>query len=341
VRVSPRRQPEKVRVETDTEQSGPSPQPERREPRLRDPGLFELSWADYRAVAKRTVKETLADNMTLIAGALAYSTFLAIPSALLVALGLFSLFASPSAITALTDRLNDVAPQQAVSLLDDSLRRLTERPSTGITITIIGFALALWSTTGAMNAFMTGVNIAYDREDTRGFVRKRLVALEMVACMVIAFLLVFGLLVLGPQLSRWIGDALEIQGVIGWLWWIAQWPLLVLGLLLVFGALLYLAPNVEHPRWRFITAGSVFAVLAWLATSAGFAVYTSQFGSYNKTWGSLGAVVVMLTWLWVSSLALLVGAELNAELERSRELRRGEAAEERVQAPPKEGRRAA
>src|SRR5262249_19222152 len=150
-------------------------------------------------------------------------------------------------------------------------------------------------------------------------------ALEMVACMVAAFLLVFGLLVFGPHPSRWIGDALGISGAFGWLWWIAEWPLLVLGLLLVFGALLYLAPNVEHPRWRLVTAGSVFAVLAWLATSAGFAVFTSQFGSYNKTWGSLGAVVVMLTWLWLSSLALLVGAELNSELERSRELRRGAA----------------
>jgi membrane protein len=328
-------------AQTTAPEQGPSPQPERGEPRLSDPGLLDLSWRDYLAVVKRAGKEAMDDNITLIAGALAYSTFLAIPSVLLVVLGLFSLFASPATITSVMDRLNDVAPQQAVSLLEDSLRRLTEQPSTGITITIIGFAIALWSTTGAMNAFMTGVNIAYDRKDARGFVRKRLVALEMVVCMVIAFLLVFGLLVLGPQLSKWIGEAFDAEGLIGWVWWIAQWPLLVFGLLLVFAALLYLAPNVEQPRWRFITVGSLVAVFAWLAVSGAFAVYTSHFGSYNKTWGSLGAVVVMLVWLWLSSLALLFGAELNAELERSRELRSGEPAQSRVQAPSKVARRAA
>ena len=326
---------------TTTRDGGPSPQPERHEPRLADPGPFDLSWTDYWAVAKRTVKEALEDNMTLIASALAYSTFLAIPSALLVALGVFTLVASPETIASLMDRLNGIAPQEAVSLLKGSLQRLTERPSTGITITIIGFVFALWSTTGAMNAFMTGVNIAYDREDSRGFVRKRLVALEMVVCLVFAFVLVFVLLVLGPHISRWVGDAIGIQAVIGWLWWVAQWPLLMLGLLGAFAALLYLAPDAEHRRWRFITAGSLFAVFAWLGASGLFAVYTSHFASYNKTWGSLGAVVVMLTWLWLSSLALLLGAELNAELERSRELRQGVPAGERIQAPPKEGRRAA
>jgi membrane protein len=106
--------------------------------------------------------------------------------------------------------------------------------------------------------------------------------------------------------------------------------------LLAFSTILYLGPNVEHPRWRFLTPGTALAVLVWLLASGGFAVWVSQFGSYNKTWGSLAAVVIMLTWLWLSALALLFGAEVNAEAERSRELRRGEPAELELQAPAKE-----
>jgi membrane protein len=126
-----------------------------------------------------------------------------------------------------------------------------------------------------------------------------------------------------------------MESTLEWIWWAAQWPILIVGLLLVFAAILSLGPNVDHPRWRFLTPGSVLAVVIWLGASGLFAVYVSMFGSYNKTWGSLAAVVIMLTWLWLSALALLFGAEVNAEAERSRELRRGEPAERRIQAPAK------
>jgi membrane protein len=119
----------------------------------------------------------------------------------------------------------------------------------------------------------------------------------------------------------------------GWLWWVVQWPILLVALLVIFATVLYLGPNVDHPRWRFITPGAVFAVVVWLVASGLFAVYTSMFDTYNKTWGSLAAVIVMLTWLWVTGIALLLGAEINAETERSRELRQGEPAVRRIQAP--------
>jgi membrane protein len=151
-----------------------------------------------------------------------------------------------------------------------------------------------------------------------------------------AFLLVFGLLVLGPLISEWIGRALDIEGVIGWVWWIAQWPVLIAGLLAAFATVLYLGPNVDHPKWQFITPGSVITLFIWLVASGLFAIYTSMFGSYNKTWGTLAAVIVMLTWLWLTALALLFGAEVNAEAERSRELRQGQtAAADQIQAPAK------
>jgi membrane protein len=147
--------------------------------------------------------------------------------------------------------------------------------------------------------------------------------------------LALGLLVLGPHLSRWIGDAIGNKTVVELVWWTVQWPILIGGLLLAFAVIYHLGPNVQHPKWSFISFGAVFAVLVWLIASGLFAFYASRFGSYNKAWGSLSAVVVMLTWLWISSVALLLGAEINAEAERSRELRRGEPAERELQAPAK------
>jgi membrane protein len=318
------------------EEEAPTPQPEQREPELADPGLSDLSKRDYKAIVIRAGKESLDDQITDLAAALAYYAFLAIPSILLVALGVFSVFADPSAVQSLIDRVGSVAPAEATALLDDSLTRMSENSSGGWAIAAIGFVLAVWTTTGAMTALMRALNRAYDREETRGFVRQRLLAILMVAVMLVAFALVFGLLVLGPALSGWIGDAVGLEAVLQWVWWVAQWPVLIVGLLAAFATVLYLGPNVDHPRWQFITPGTVFAVVVWLLVSGLFAVYTATFASYNKAWGSLAAVIIMLTWLWLTGCALLFGAEINAEAERSRELRQGqdEAAEE-IQAPTK------
>jgi membrane protein len=313
---------------------GPTPQPERREPKLRDPGLRDLSRRDWLAIVQRAAKEMLNDNMLMIASALAYSSFLAIPSVLLVAIGLFTLIAGPDTISTVVDHLGRVMPSQATQLLDSSLRRLDHKPSTGIAITAIGFVLATWAVTGAMTSYMTALNMAYDRKDSRPFLKKRLIALAMAAAIGIAFLLIAVFLLFGPHIEKYLADALGIQGVLSYVWWIAQWPILVAGLLAAFGCLLWLGPDVEQRRWRFVTPGSLVAIAIWLIVSAAFAVYTSRFGSYNKTWGSLSAVIVMLTWLWLTSLALLFGAELNSEVERSRELRQGRPAEQAIQAPP-------
>jgi membrane protein len=316
-------------------QPAPAPQPERHEPELPDPGLTDLSARDHKAIVVRAVKQALAHGVTDSAAALAYYSFLAVPAVLLLAVGLFSLLASGDAITTLIDKLGTVIPSQATQLLEDSLRRMKENANGSLAIVIVGFVLALWTTTGAMTSFMRAVNGAYDREETRGFLKQRFVAVQMVFGLGLAALLVFGLLVLGPAISDWIGSALDVEGFIGWVWWIAQWPILISALLLVFATVLYLAPNVDHPRWQFVTPGSVFAVVVWLVASGAFAVYTSMFSSYNKAWGSLAAVVVMLTWLWLSGLSLLLGAEINAETERSRELRQGRPAEREIQAPAK------
>jgi membrane protein len=146
------------------------------------------------------------------------------------------------------------------------------------------------------------------------------------------------LLIFGPPLEQLVAShAGGAAGAVGWIWWIAEWPILVVGLLAAFSTLLYFGPDVAHRRWYFVTPGSVFAAVVWLAASGGFAFYTSNFGSYNKTWGSLAAVIVMLTWLWLAGIALLLGAELNAEAERSRELREGRPAERELLVPARSG----
>ena len=207
-----------------------------------------------------------------------------------------------------------------LTLVRDSLLRVTQNTAgSGIALTVIGSVLALWTLTGAMQTLMWALNSAYDHEETRGLVKRRLIALAMVALMLLAFGLVFGLLVLGPALSDWIGSAVDQESFVDWLWWTAQWPILILGLLFAFSVILYLGPDVDHKQWRLLAPGTLISVTLWLVASGGFAVFVSRFGSYNKAWGSLAAVIIMLTWLWISGLALLFGAEINAEAERSRE----------------------
>jgi membrane protein len=269
----------------------PTPQPERTEPRLSDPRLRDMTRDDVVAIAKRAVKEALDDGITDGAAALAYYIFLAIPAALLLALGVFGLLAGPDAVDSIVDRLATVVPDEAVTLVRDSLDRLVQNEGGSVALVSVGAVLALWTLTGAMTALMRALNRAYDREETRGFVRQRLAALAMLALALFALLLTLGLLVLGPHVSDWVGEATGLESVVGWIWWTAQWPILIAGLLISF--------------------------------------------AYNKTWGTAAAVVVTLVWLWLSSLALLFGAEVNAEAERSRELRRAEPAEQELQAPAK------
>jgi membrane protein len=183
-------------------------------------------------------------------------------------------------------------------------------------MTVSGLALALWTTTSAASTLMAGLTRTFDREDERGFIRKRLTALAIVAALGLGAALVFGLLVLGPHLERWVGDAIGAPTLTAWAWWAGQWPVLVVALLFAFAVVLYFGPDGERPAWRFVTPGAVTALVVWLAASGGLSVYAAYFGSYEKTWGTLAAVIVTLLWLWLASAALLFGAEVNAQVER-------------------------
>ena len=293
-------------------------------PPLRDPRLRDLSFADWKAIVTRAFKAFRNDNAMMLASALAYSTFFAIPSVLIVGTGLFTLIASPQTITSTIDHFHNVMPKEALTLLNNSLRRADSHPGGSLVATLIGFVLAVWAVTGAMNSYMTALDLAYNRpKDTRSFVKRRVTALQMAVVLGLAFVLIAVLLMFGPvvesSIARHAGSAGVVVSVA---WWVAQWPILLFGLLFAFAVVLYLGPDVDHAKWEFLTPGSLVAALLWIAASGLFAVYTATFASYNKTWGALSAVIVMLTWLWLTGMALLLGAEINAEAERTRQLRR-------------------
>ena len=272
--------------------------------------------SDAWLVLRRAAIEARDDDVPTIAQALAYSLFLAIPASLLVVLGTFSLLADEGTVASLIDRMQDVMPAEAADLLRDSLERSTRSAGSGVVMTLVGFGLALWTTTSAATTLMKAVTLAFDGEESRSFTRRRLLALLIVAALVLASALVVGLLVLGPHIERWVGHALDAPRITAWLWWTVQWPLLVGGLLFAFAVVLTVGPNVEQPTWKLISPGAVTAVAAWLLASGGFALFSANFGSYDKTWGTLSAVVVTLVWLWLTSAALLFGAEVNAEAQR-------------------------
>jgi membrane protein len=271
---------------------------------------------DAWAVLRRAVAEARDDRVTTTAQALAYSLFLSIPATFLVLLGLFSVFGDAGTVAELVSRADAVLPREATTLLEQSLERATQQPRRGIVLTVFGLGLGLWTTTSAATTLMQGLTTTYGREDTRGFVRRRVVAFVIVVALALGAALVLGLLVFGPHLERWVGSATGAPGVLSWLWWTVQWPILVGGLLFAFAVVLYLGPHVEQPRWQLVTPGAVTALVVWLGASGGFALYAAWFGSYDKTWGTLSAVVVTLLWLWLTSAALLFGAEVNAEVRR-------------------------
>jgi membrane protein len=273
---------------------------------------------DSGGVLVRALRRTRDNHATNLAQAVAFNLFLSIPAAALIAVGVFAQVANAGTAARLLKHLDTILPASVIALLDRSLTQETQHPAGGTIMIVAGALLAVWALMGAMKTLMWALNIAYERTERRNFLRTRVAAVAMLVCAGAAFLLAFGLLVLGPQAMGWVGSALNQRSAVKWVWWIAEWPVLVAALLIAFGGIYRFGPDLDRPRWRLVSPGAVSALVVWLAASGGFAWYVSNFGSYNKSWGSLATVVVMLTWLWLSSLALLVGAEIDAEVIRTR-----------------------
>lgn len=312
------------------ERTAPAPEDDRKPERLRD-----LTKRSRKFILKKTVREFAKDHCLDLAAALTYYAVLALFPALLALVSLLSIFGqSQQGTDALMDIVSDVAPN-AADTLRDTVTQLTASQAGGITL-IVGLVAALWSASGYIGAFGRSLNRVYEIDEGRPFYKLRPVMLLItVVAVVLTALVAMSLVVSGP-IARAVGSAIGLGDTAVTIWNIAKWPVILAVVILVVAILYYATPNIKQPKFRWITVGAAVAVLVWIVASVGLGIYVANFSHYNKTYGALGGVIVFLLWLWLTNLALLFGAELDAEIERGRELQAGIAAEETVQLPPRD-----
>lgn len=281
--------------------------------------LHKRSW---RGVLKRTVREFKDDNLTDWAAALTYYGILSLFPGLLVLVSLLGLVGA-SATQPLIDNLGAVAPGQAKDIATSALEGLQRNRSAGGVLAVAGLALALWSASNYVGAFIRASNNIYEIGEGRPFWKVRPLQLGVTTVMVVLLALcALAVVVTGP-LAESVGDLVGLGSTAVAAWDIAKWPVIAVIFMMMLAFLYYAAPNVKHPRFQWVSPGAIAAVVLWLIASAVFAFYVANFGSYDKVYGTLGGVIVFLTWLWISNIAVLLGAELNAEVERGRQIERG------------------
>jgi membrane protein len=270
-----------------------------------------LSWPE---LLKRTVKEANDDDVLGLAAQLAYYFFLALFPAVLFLLALASFFPLGDFADQAVRMLKPVAPTDVLSLLEDQLGRLSNADNGGIlTIGILG---ALWSSSAAVVSIIGSLNRAYDIDESRPWWRVRLTAIGLTIALAIFLLVSFTLVVAGPAIAERLASSFGLGAAFEWTWKIAQWPLAFFLVSTAIGLVFYFAPDAEQD-WVWITPGAVVATLLWVLVSLGFKFYVARFTDYNATYGAVGTVIVLMLWFYLSALAILVGAELNAEIEHA------------------------
>jgi membrane protein len=296
-----------------------------------------LPLRSLKGTAKRTWSEFRADELTDRAAALTYYGVLAVAPALLALVSILGLLGTGT-IKPLVDNLGTLAPGAARELLTSMLERLEAgRATAGVTL-VISLAVSLWSASGYVAAFMRAANHVYDIGEGRPVWKTLPVRMGVtVVVVVILALSAIGVVFTGT-LARRMGRVLGIGDTGVAIWDVAKWPVLVLLIALVVALLYWAAPNVKR-GFSWVAPGGLLAVLVWLAASALFGLYVATFGSYDRTYGSLAAIVIFLIWLWISNIALLFGLEFNAELERERAIRAGHPPEEEPYAQPRDTRK--
>jgi membrane protein len=295
---------------------------------------------------KRTVAEFKEDELSDRAAALTYYATLSIFPALIALVSIVGLVGDPDSVTeTITDVVTSVGPSSAADTFADPIREVTASRGTAGLALVLGIASALWTASGYVGAFMRASNEIYEVEEGRGIVKLRPLQVLVTFVLVVLLAVVVAAVALTGPVAEEIGSRIGLGDTAVTVWDIAKWPVLAGIVLLMLALLYYSAPNARLPGFRWVTPGSVLAVVVWVVASAGFALFVANFGSYNKTYGALAGVIVALIWLWITNVAILLGAELNAEVERSRELRAGvPGAERRLQlgerSTPKARRRA-
>ena len=291
-----------------------------------------------RATAKRTFAAFQADQVTDLAAALTYYAVLSIFPGLIALVSIVGLFGDPQATTrALTDIVADLGPSSATDTFGGPIESLTANRRTAGVLLVVGTLGAIYSASGYIGGFIRAANRIYGVEEGRPFWKLRPLQISITVAMVVLLVLVAGALVLSGPVAMSVGDTIGLADATVAIYQVAKWPVLATIVLAMLAMLYHAAPNVRLPRFRLITWGSGLALAVWLLASAGFALYVANFGSYDKTYGTLGGVVSFLVWLWITNIAVLLGLELDAELERSRELEAGvRGAADEIQLPPRQ-----
>jgi len=295
----------------------------------------QLSGGSWLGVLKRTVREFREDNLPDWAAALTYYGVLSIFPALLAVISVLGLVGQ-SATEPLLDNIGAFTPGAAKDIVTSAVENLEKSQGAAGIAFGVGLAVALWSASGYSAAFMRAANAIWDVEEGRPFWKTIPIRLAVTVVMVVLLAVsAVAVVVTGPLAER-VGDLVGLGSTAVTIWDIIKWPVLLLIVSLMFAILYWAAPNVRQPGFRWISPGGVLAVVLWVVASGAFALYVAAFGSYNKTYGSVAAVIVFLVWLWISNIAVLLGAEFNAELERGRQIEAGHPAEEEPFLPPRD-----
>jgi membrane protein len=264
-------------------------------------------------VTRRAFKESSADNVGILAGGVAYAAFLAVFPALIAGISLFGLVADPATIAQQAEGVLAALPETAQPLLRDQIIALTQTPSGALSVSlVVSILLALWSASSGTSSLMTGINIAYDEQESRNFLKLRGTALLLTLGAIVFVLLTLALVAVVPAVL----NALQLGTLINVIVQVVRWFLLVVLIVIALAVVYRLAPDRDAPKFKWTSVGAVVSAVLWVLASLGFSLYVNNFGSYNKTYGALAGVVVLLLWLYLTGYIILLGAEINAESEK-------------------------
>jgi membrane protein len=264
-------------------------------------------------ILKRAWKEAKADQVPLLAAGVAFYSFLALFPAMIAAVMLYGLVADPKTVADQAKQVTDALPKDAASIVTGQMNAITSSPQQALSLgLLIALVLALWSASGGVGNIITAVNIAYDEEETRGFIKRKALALGLTLGAIVFVVVAVALVAVAPALL----DSLIGSGPLRWGLEVARWVVLVVAVAIALAVIYRFAPDRDAPKFRWVSIGAVIATVIWLVASLGFSIYVDNFGKYSKTYGALAGVVVLLLWLWITNYIVLLGAEVNAEAEQ-------------------------
>lgn len=280
-------------------------------------GIWDLGGLTWKQLIKAVIHDFSEDDLANQSAQLSYYFLFALFPLLLFLTALLGLFVEPGSVVhhAITQYAGKVLPQAASGLIDKTLREVSH--NAGADKLSLGIIFALWSASSGMSAVINSLNVAYDVKTPRPWWKEKLLSLVMTIAVSLFLIIAFVLAVYGGAIAETISDFLHLGGVFTWAWKILQWPVLLLLVLIAFNLIYYFAPHCEHLRWHWLMPGTIVGVGLWLIASLAFKLYLTYFNTYSVTYGSIGTIIILLLWFYISGIALLIGGEVNAEIEQA------------------------